>query len=892
LTFFCACECVIIYTRMKTKFILFTALTLSLVACGKTHDPVIETIKVTGVSLEKETLELSVGSSETLNYTITPENATNKAVTWSIDNTNYADIDTTGKVTAKAAGIANVTVKTVDGEFTDSLVLTVKKQNTPVETIAFDKKDINLALYNDVYLSYTILPYTASDREVSFSSSNKQVAIVDEEGKVSGLTEGDTTITVTTHDGGHQDTCNIHVQRVNVASVSFNKKDITLGVGKDVKLSYTISPYNATNKNVSFKSNDTNVVEVDDSGKVTAKAAGQTTVEIKTEDQAKTDVANITVSAKEIYDVRDYYNGYYSGIESWTNGEDLKNQLYTRIRNGYTALSYGDPNWESNQYAEQDLYNFDEVDVVYSGLNYLKTDTNKSGSGWQREHIFCASLMTGYTSGTAVSALGRATDFHNLYASDSAGNTSRGNKHYGNAMPNKPGYQDKTILNGKDGYSCDSSIFEPGDMDKGRAARSIFYMGVMYSKAETASLKIQHYKEETGTSTKTDTVSVTYKPLTIKEEVVDFDKEINVNNYLWPSRATSDDLKAKIVEAHNTYGTGLEGFVKYSDAITDYSIGNLSSLLEWAGAYDVDVKEMQHNESVYSHIYSKSSTAQGNRNPFVDYPELAEYVYGDKKNQAGRLEELKPAAVSLDAISSETRHYAIADAKTEYEVGQTLTKADYKIKDYKKNFTITDATFTNTNPDYTFVEADIGEKEISLTTPLNTLKYKVKVVSASTDPLKDCNFNVNTLKTNFKDSKVTTSEESMLNMNGTSWTVVSEVATGASKASGVDAVKIGGSTATTPAAKTLTFKAPSFTYDSKNKIAGVFIKGNPASKMVYNINITVGSFSKNLSITYQSGDYPVVGTYLDTPVSGDIVITISNISAAFNIMNIAVKTVD
>lgn len=82
-------------------------------------------VPVTGVTLNKDTLALTEGGSETLTAAIEPSNATNKSVTWSSDAPQYADIDQTGKVTAVAVDSATITVKTGDGGKTDTCAVTV-----------------------------------------------------------------------------------------------------------------------------------------------------------------------------------------------------------------------------------------------------------------------------------------------------------------------------------------------------------------------------------------------------------------------------------------------------------------------------------------------------------------------------------------------------------------------------------------------------------------------------------------------------------------------------------------------------------------------------------------------------------------------------------------------
>ena len=92
-------------------------------------------VSVTGVTLNKTSLTLNKGASETLTATVSPSNATNKSVTWSSSNTSVATVDSNGKVTAVSAGTATVTVKTNDGGKTATCAVTVKPKTY---TITYD----------------------------------------------------------------------------------------------------------------------------------------------------------------------------------------------------------------------------------------------------------------------------------------------------------------------------------------------------------------------------------------------------------------------------------------------------------------------------------------------------------------------------------------------------------------------------------------------------------------------------------------------------------------------------------------------------------------------------------------------------------------------------------
>lgn len=94
-------------------------------------DPTADPVAVTGVSLNKTSTSLTVGSSETLTATVAPANATNQAVTWSSNNTAVATVNQNGLVTAVAAGTATITVTTADGNKTATCTVTVSVAVTP-----------------------------------------------------------------------------------------------------------------------------------------------------------------------------------------------------------------------------------------------------------------------------------------------------------------------------------------------------------------------------------------------------------------------------------------------------------------------------------------------------------------------------------------------------------------------------------------------------------------------------------------------------------------------------------------------------------------------------------------------------------------------------------------
>ena len=166
--------------------------------------------KVTGVTLNKDSLTIDVGCSETLTAAITPDNATNKNVTWSSDNQNVATVDANGNVTAVGAGTAQITVTTADGSFTDTCQVTVNAATVPVTGVTLDKAELHLDVGDSETLTAAITPDNATDKAVRWTSSNPSVATVNN-GEVTAVGAGEATITVTTAGGSFTDTCEVTV---------------------------------------------------------------------------------------------------------------------------------------------------------------------------------------------------------------------------------------------------------------------------------------------------------------------------------------------------------------------------------------------------------------------------------------------------------------------------------------------------------------------------------------------------------------------------------------------------------------------------------------------------------------------------------------------------------
>lgn len=208
-------------------------------------------IKVTGVTLDKPSLELEIGESDTLTATVTPDDATNKAVSWSSANDAIATVKD-GVVTAVAAGETTVTVTTADGAFKATANVVVKAAPIKVTGVSLDKTMVSLEIGESVTVEATVTPETAVNKAVEWSIADTAVATV-ANGVVTGVAVGETTLTATTADGGHTATIPVKVvtEKIPVTQLALIYPS-EVKVGNSGTLTVFFLPTNATNLNSTF----------------------------------------------------------------------------------------------------------------------------------------------------------------------------------------------------------------------------------------------------------------------------------------------------------------------------------------------------------------------------------------------------------------------------------------------------------------------------------------------------------------------------------------------------------------------------------------------------------------------------------------------------------------
>ena len=171
-----------------------------------------------------------------------------------------------------------------------------------VTGVTLNKTDLMLEIGGSETLTATVAPADATNKNVTWKSSDATVATVDDNGKVTGVAAGEATITVTTEEGGKTATCRVTVSATSVAvtGVTLNKTELTLETGGSETLTATVAPDDATNQNVTWKSDNPEIVTVDATGKVTGVAIGEATITVTTEDGGKTATCKVAVKVPDI----------------------------------------------------------------------------------------------------------------------------------------------------------------------------------------------------------------------------------------------------------------------------------------------------------------------------------------------------------------------------------------------------------------------------------------------------------------------------------------------------------------------------------------------------------------------------------------------------------------
>lgn len=259
---------------MKRPLQLLVALGL-LFSCAACQQALETTIPVTGVNVSPGNLVLVIVESSKLSATVEPADATDKNVRWSSSNSSIAIVGSDGQVVALKEGSATITASA--GGKTATCAVSVVSTYVEATRIALDKSSLDLVEGDYYSLTATIEPDNASNKYPEWRSSNSEVAVVDNEGKVVALKAG--TATITAKVDKQTATCTVKVEPkiLAVSRIILDKGSLGLVVGETFTLTATVEPDYATDKTVTWSSSNPSVATIAD-GLVTAITEGTATI--------------------------------------------------------------------------------------------------------------------------------------------------------------------------------------------------------------------------------------------------------------------------------------------------------------------------------------------------------------------------------------------------------------------------------------------------------------------------------------------------------------------------------------------------------------------------------------------------------------------------------------
>ena len=167
-------------------------------------------------------------------------------------------------------------------------------------------KDLTLKIGTSFTLVASVEPANATDKAVTWMSSNDAVATVSAKGEVLAKAEGKADITVTTTDGGHTATCSFTVTADDVVLIGLKvtPTDVRIKVGQTSSLSVSYEPVTATHKEVMWETSDAAIVTVDQNGNIQGVAAGEATITVKSkkDESIKSTCKVVVESASSVED--------------------------------------------------------------------------------------------------------------------------------------------------------------------------------------------------------------------------------------------------------------------------------------------------------------------------------------------------------------------------------------------------------------------------------------------------------------------------------------------------------------------------------------------------------------------------------------------------------------
>ena len=239
---------------------------------------------VQAISLNATQKELIIGDSFTLTATLSPENATNRHVIWKLVSGDAISLSNIGVIQAKKVGEALVRAEAADGSGTTAECKVVVKPRL-VQSISLNATQTHLVVGDSFTLTATAMPENATNHNVVWKLVSGDAISLSNTGVIQAKKVGEALVRAEAVDGsGVSAECKVVVKPRLVQSISLNATQKNLIIGDSFTLTATLSPENATNRNVIWKLVSGNAISLSNTGVIQAKKVGEALVRAEAAD--------------------------------------------------------------------------------------------------------------------------------------------------------------------------------------------------------------------------------------------------------------------------------------------------------------------------------------------------------------------------------------------------------------------------------------------------------------------------------------------------------------------------------------------------------------------------------------------------------------------------------
>ena len=320
------------------------------------------------ITLSYTTNSIFIGEQTILCATLTPTDTEYKEIIWSSSDESIATVND-GVVTGIKPGIVKISATTTNG-INASCQISVSEKN--VTNISLTPLYKNLYVGETVVLNAQIHPNDATNKTISWSSSDESIAKVDDNGNVTTFKAG-TVIIYASASNGVKKSCNITVSEKIITYLNINLFSTELYVGESVKLDYLYIPDDAQNTILTWHSSDSSIASVDSFGNVIGIKDGTVTI-----------TASTTTGVKDTCVIKVKTN--------WAAGCSLSLPHYPQTLSYFSVSSItGQPNVYSRTEITNISYKFEEsstngkvkLTIFFSGEKTYGAQSNYCKFGWK-----------------------------------------------------------------------------------------------------------------------------------------------------------------------------------------------------------------------------------------------------------------------------------------------------------------------------------------------------------------------------------------------------------------------------------------------------------------------------------------------------------------------------